>query len=167
MSIWSIWIILVVVRWIYDKNLLRKEKIVFTFLFYHTWFAADICFSNNATEFLISFCCSQLVLLGDSGVGKSCIVLRFVRGQFDPTSKVRCIFLIHQLVTWPIWLSFWATFCPTILNLIDVSIFLLSLRVKRFYYDEIYLIGWPFIISGNRWSFILVTDNSFARFNYC
>ncbi|KAK4403902.1 Ras-related protein RA [Sesamum angolense] len=24
----------------------------------------------------------------DSGVGKSCIVLRFVRGQFDPTSKV-------------------------------------------------------------------------------
>ncbi|KAL5195465.1 Ras-related protein RABF1 [Glycine soja] len=33
--------------------------------------------------------CKQiLVLLGDSGVGKSCIVLRFVRGQFDPTSKV-------------------------------------------------------------------------------
>nr|GMD32121.1 ras-related protein RABF1 [Ipomoea batatas] len=31
----------------------------------------------------------KLVLLGDSGVGKSCIVLRFVRGQFDPTSKVR------------------------------------------------------------------------------
>ncbi|KAF5207809.1 Pentatricopeptide repeat [Thalictrum thalictroides] len=31
---------------------------------------------------------SGLVLLGDSGVGKSCIVLRFVRGQFDPTSKV-------------------------------------------------------------------------------
>ncbi|KAF6983262.1 hypothetical protein CFC21_001492 [Triticum aestivum] len=29
----------------------------------------------------------MLVLLGDSGVGKSCIVLRFVRGQFDPTSK--------------------------------------------------------------------------------
>ncbi|OAY71814.1 Ras-related protein RABF1 [Ananas comosus] len=29
-----------------------------------------------------------LVLLGDSGVGKSCIVLRFVRGQFDPSSKV-------------------------------------------------------------------------------
>ncbi|KAJ1255443.1 hypothetical protein BS78_K218400, partial [Paspalum vaginatum] len=28
------------------------------------------------------------VLLGDSSVGKSCIVLRFVRGQFDPTSKV-------------------------------------------------------------------------------
>ncbi|KAK4487635.1 hypothetical protein RD792_005713 [Penstemon davidsonii] len=28
------------------------------------------------------------VLVGDSGVGKSCIVLRFVRGQFDPTSKV-------------------------------------------------------------------------------
>ncbi|WOH02460.1 hypothetical protein DCAR_0521849 [Daucus carota subsp. sativus] len=30
----------------------------------------------------------NLVLLGDSGVGKSCIVLRFVRGQFDPSSKV-------------------------------------------------------------------------------
>ncbi|XP_010253976.1 PREDICTED: ras-related protein RABF1-like [Nelumbo nucifera] len=30
----------------------------------------------------------KLVLLGDSGVGKSCIVLRFVRGQFDPNSKV-------------------------------------------------------------------------------
>eukprot|EP00897_Mesotaenium_endlicherianum_P004333 jgi/Mesen1/3928/ME000209S02949 len=30
---------------------------------------------------------AKLVLLGDSGVGKSCIVLRFVRGQFDPSSK--------------------------------------------------------------------------------
>lgn len=30
----------------------------------------------------------KLVLLGDSGVGKSCILLRFVRGQFDPSSKV-------------------------------------------------------------------------------
>lgn len=38
---------------------------------------------------MCSFCGMQLVLLGDSGVGKSCIVLRFVRGQFDPSSKVR------------------------------------------------------------------------------
>ena len=30
----------------------------------------------------------KMVLLGDSGVGKSCLVLRFVRGQFDPASKV-------------------------------------------------------------------------------
>ncbi len=30
----------------------------------------------------------KLVLLGDSGVGKSCIVLRFVRGGFDPDSRV-------------------------------------------------------------------------------
>mmetsp|Transcript_28333 Transcript_28333/g.39141 ORF Transcript_28333/g.39141 Transcript_28333/m.39141 type:complete len:206 (-) Transcript_28333:139-756(-) len=30
----------------------------------------------------------KLVLLGNSGVGKSCIVLRFVRGQFDLNSKV-------------------------------------------------------------------------------
>mmetsp|Transcript_13342 Transcript_13342/g.22517 ORF Transcript_13342/g.22517 Transcript_13342/m.22517 type:complete len:211 (+) Transcript_13342:577-1209(+) len=30
----------------------------------------------------------KLVLLGHSGVGKSCIVLRFVRGQFDQNSKV-------------------------------------------------------------------------------
>lgn len=30
----------------------------------------------------------KLVLLGHSGVGKSCIVLRFVRGQFDDNSKV-------------------------------------------------------------------------------
>ena len=30
----------------------------------------------------------KLVLLGDSGVGKSCIVMRFVRGSFDPDSKV-------------------------------------------------------------------------------
>uniref|UniRef100_A0A7I4E785 Rab5/RabF-family small GTPase n=1 Tax=Physcomitrium patens TaxID=3218 RepID=A0A7I4E785_PHYPA len=37
---------------------------------------------------LISFLDLQLVLLGDSGVGKSCILLRFVRGQFDPSSKV-------------------------------------------------------------------------------
>ena len=42
----------------------------------------------------------QLVLLGDSGVGKSCIVLRFVRGQFDPTSKVKLatnVFRFHEL----------------------------------------------------------------------
>ncbi|CAH2050879.1 unnamed protein product, partial [Thlaspi arvense] len=32
--------------------------------------------------------CLQLVLLGDSGVGKSCIVIRFMRDQFDPASKV-------------------------------------------------------------------------------
>ena len=30
----------------------------------------------------------KMVLLGDSGVGKSCLVLRFVRGEFDPSSKV-------------------------------------------------------------------------------
>lgn len=30
----------------------------------------------------------KLVLLGDSGVGKSCIVLRFVRDAFDANSKV-------------------------------------------------------------------------------
>ena len=30
----------------------------------------------------------KLVLLGDSGVGKSCIVMRFVRGSFDPDSRV-------------------------------------------------------------------------------
>ena len=38
--------------------------------------------------FPLSLYTTQLVLLGDSGVGKSCIVLRFVRGQFDPASKV-------------------------------------------------------------------------------
>jgi ABC-type dipeptide/oligopeptide/nickel transport system ATPase component len=55
-------------------------------------------FRVNAAD--LSFqCCEQLVLLGDSGVGKSCIVLRFVRGQFDPTSKVRnpSFFSIHYL----------------------------------------------------------------------
>lgn len=30
----------------------------------------------------------KMVLLGDTGVGKSCLVLRYVRGQFDPGSKV-------------------------------------------------------------------------------
>ena len=39
----------------------------------------------------------KLVLLGDSGVGKSCIVMRFVRGSFDADSKVTvgaaCAFL--------------------------------------------------------------------------
>lgn len=39
----------------------------------------------------------QLVLLGDSGVGKSCIVLRFVRGQFDPTSKVNLQFTLSNI----------------------------------------------------------------------
>ncbi|KAB1209599.1 Ras-related protein RABF1 [Morella rubra] len=31
---------------------------------------------------------TESVLLGDSGVGKSCIVLHFAHGQFDLTSKV-------------------------------------------------------------------------------
>jgi len=45
--------------------------------------------SNSHTEVLDSKNVRiKLVLLGDSGVGKSCIVLRFVRGQFDPSSKV-------------------------------------------------------------------------------
>ena len=30
----------------------------------------------------------KLVLLGDSGVGKTCLVTRFVRGSFDESSKV-------------------------------------------------------------------------------
>eukprot|EP00879_Flechtneria_rotunda_P003389 GHRR01003617.1.p1 GENE.GHRR01003617.1~~GHRR01003617.1.p1 ORF type:complete len:226 (+),score=87.32 GHRR01003617.1:130-807(+) len=30
----------------------------------------------------------KLVLLGDSGVGKSCLVLRYIRGQFNPSSKI-------------------------------------------------------------------------------
>ena len=47
------------------------------------------------------FCCFvQPVLLGDFGVSKICIVLRFVRGQFDPTSKVRnkleCYFTLNS-----------------------------------------------------------------------
>jgi GTPase SAR1 family protein len=55
-------------------------------------------FKVNTADFSFQ-CCEQLVLLGDSGVGKSCIVLRFVRGQFDPTSKVRnpSFFAIHYL----------------------------------------------------------------------
>ena len=30
----------------------------------------------------------KLVLLGDSGVGKSCLALRLARGEFDPGSAV-------------------------------------------------------------------------------
>jgi hypothetical protein len=30
----------------------------------------------------------KLVLLGDSGVGKSCLALRLARGEFDPASAV-------------------------------------------------------------------------------
>ncbi|KAK4790548.1 hypothetical protein SAY86_017852 [Trapa natans] len=44
---------------------------------------SEVSGSNDAKNLRV-----KLVLLGDSGVGKSCIVLRFVRGQFDPTSKV-------------------------------------------------------------------------------
>ncbi|CAL5223554.1 g6087 [Coccomyxa viridis] len=41
----------------------------------------------------------KLVLLGDSGVGKSCLVLRYVRGQFDPSSKVTvgAAFMSHSV----------------------------------------------------------------------
>lgn len=41
----------------------------------------------------------KLVLLGDSGVGKSCLVQRYVRGAFDPSSKVTvgAAFMSHSL----------------------------------------------------------------------
>mmetsp|Transcript_2221 Transcript_2221/g.6560 ORF Transcript_2221/g.6560 Transcript_2221/m.6560 type:complete len:232 (-) Transcript_2221:578-1273(-) len=41
----------------------------------------------------------KLVLLGDSGVGKSCIVQRYVRGNFDPSSKVTvgAAFMAHSV----------------------------------------------------------------------
>ncbi|KAI8464489.1 MAG: ras family-domain-containing protein [Monoraphidium minutum] len=43
----------------------------------------------------------KLVLLGDSGVGKSCLVLRYVRGQFDESSKITvgAAFMSHQIIT--------------------------------------------------------------------
>ena len=43
----------------------------------------------------------KLVLLGDSGVGKSCLVLRYVRGQFDESSKITvgAAFMSHQMTT--------------------------------------------------------------------
>eukprot|EP00878_Enallax_costatus_P003497 GHUV01003710.1.p1 GENE.GHUV01003710.1~~GHUV01003710.1.p1 ORF type:complete len:219 (+),score=51.34 GHUV01003710.1:163-819(+) len=42
----------------------------------------------------------KLVLLGDSGVGKSCLVLRYVRGQFDPNSKITvgAAFMSHNVL---------------------------------------------------------------------
>uniref|UniRef100_A0A6U1FSB0 Uncharacterized protein n=1 Tax=Tetraselmis chuii TaxID=63592 RepID=A0A6U1FSB0_9CHLO len=41
----------------------------------------------------------KLVLLGDTGVGKSCIVQRYVRGAFDPSSKVTvgAAFMAHSV----------------------------------------------------------------------
>jgi GTPase SAR1 family protein len=56
----------------------------------------DQCSSRISGLLLMFFVAyeMQLVLLGDSGVGKSCIVLRFVRGQFDPTSKVNLLFTL-------------------------------------------------------------------------
>uniref|UniRef100_A0A0D3BXX1 Uncharacterized protein n=1 Tax=Brassica oleracea var. oleracea TaxID=109376 RepID=A0A0D3BXX1_BRAOL len=58
----------------------------------------DVCVSDRNSGALNGLSSSEnadaknlrvkLVLLGDSGVGKSCIVLRFVRGEFDTTSKV-------------------------------------------------------------------------------
>ena len=41
----------------------------------------------------------KLVLLGDSGVGKSCIVHRYVRGTFDPANKVTvgAAFVAHSV----------------------------------------------------------------------
>jgi Ras-related protein Rab-5C len=56
--------------------------------------------TNSQTEVLDSKNLRiKLVLLGDSGVGKSCIVLRFVRGQFDASSKVTvgASFLSHTI----------------------------------------------------------------------
>lgn len=55
--------------------------------------------------------------LGLQGVGKSCLVLRYVRGQFDPSSKVTvgAAFMSHSVklpsgatIKFEIWyVSFW------------------------------------------------------------
>lgn len=81
------------------------------FLFYHLSSCCSAVFCpysiiglNFAQEKTANFWIlnwMQLVLLGDSGVGKSCIVLRFVRGQFDATSKVSKTLLSSNCLHWP------------------------------------------------------------------
>lgn len=75
----------------YIQIITRTRKVFFFFLLFCPlnkdlvlMVPVLLTFTKISFDFAI-----QLVLLGDSGVGKSCIVLRFVRGQFDPTSKVR------------------------------------------------------------------------------
>ena len=64
---------------------------------------------------------TQLVLLGDSGVGKSCIVLRFVRGQFDPESKVFSYKLICN-VLYPGESSYRLILCCSFLLMVQVTV---------------------------------------------
>lgn len=106
----------------------------------------------------------QLVLLGDSGVGKSCIVLRFVRGQFDPTSKVRIyrtnVFLYHVTSSYRIWfppptffLSFWC------------ALGWLCRCMSLLFFKRAFIIL-ALMILGDCRSFFSVSNNSVAGLNY-
>lgn len=45
------------------------------------------------------FCEEQVVVLGDKGVGKTCLVLRFIEGYFAPKqqSTIGAFFLTKQI----------------------------------------------------------------------
>ena len=92
----------------------------------------------------------QLVLLGDSGVGKSCIVLRFVRGQFDPTSKVKLatnLFRFHEQYKY---IHSHVLFCFTFFHLMNLGncwciIFVTNIGIRGLHNTEVWNMGycWP------------------------
>lgn len=54
---------------------------------------------SNASHKLSCLKCSCISVRCVQGVGKSCLVLRYVRGQFDPNSKVTvgAAFMSHSV----------------------------------------------------------------------
>ena len=95
----------------------------------------------------------QLVLLGDSGVGKSCIVLRFVRGQFDPTSKVKLatnVFRFHELYVHCTLTFSHVLFRFTFFHLMNLGncwciIFVTNIGIRGLHNTEVWNMGycWP------------------------
>jgi hypothetical protein len=125
-------------------------------------YVSGMCFVSTSAlkkyiPFVLSF--SYLFLLHswhnlETGVGRRCIVLRFVRGQFDPTSKLKPstnVFGFHEQYTH---LHFTFSSCAISLQLLSLKmnlgncwcvIFVTNIGIRGLHNSEVWNMGycWP------------------------